>query len=953
MALPNVKANSIGGAEGTQPGYIYWDAFNIQYLGTSYGIPAGNTDQRWVWWRYNTGGATTLLEAGPDVPLDLKDDDIVLLGNKNGIPVRVQSTSVVDGELIVDGTILAKALSVGAVTADNADIQSLWSAMLEADYVQAGFVLTGAIQIGDVNTPNPITISGADGIVLPQPDGGEIRLPTDGSAAKVTADLIATSLSVKDDLTINGLGQVNGQIDLANGVGTPKVAPTISQEWPSFPLSGLTSTGEADNGSVYNGLDTYHADAGFMVTAVNYFGSGIRVVSRTGGGIKFYPDPTNDSGPQMLPNGSFDVDASGWVGMTRVTTPVRSGSGAGAITATFAMDAFAQTVRIPVAAGQSYDLSAYVRAAQATSRSAAVDAIWYNAASGGSALSSTSGAAVAINSTGYTYVSSQGVKAPTGATHVVLSVRVTGGVAANETFYIDDAKLGTAKPTWIKDFYSWGGIARVGSDYYVMGSDNARSKLYIYRISGTTWDKTAELLWNSDLFYHDGYLPRLVSDGTEVGVVWTVPSTGNLTLRWYKGDLSGRSATAGRTADINLYTNLGQKNIGDVVWGDTGNGAVRLWVAIRNQLQVMSFNPAASYARVTGEDFDRAGGSMVMGMMYDGNQGRMIHFDNYGKLWTYSKVAVTGSQTVSAAYTYYDGDSAVYPAGTIINGVDVSGQVSGAHETLPSPTSTFTLKRRAWPVFETQPPPDEKVQDATRVDKANRIGLYISAAGGTLYRQGYLTNTAGVAQRVVRGIDAFPASGTVPTTNGFASAAAAPGLLTSAAVDVSGQKMIRLSGDGSGRVGPLKWGADGQFPHGEFTTASAQSIPNATWTNRTGYARVDTVSGVNGYTYTASGVFTFAEKGLYFISALITYDNNSTGRRLMRVQRGTVTEAQVETDPTLSGSAVNPSLSWSGTIWINAGDTIEIQCYQNSGAALTTVAGAASNRFSFLKVMNF
>lgn len=804
MALPNVKANSIGGAEGTNPGYIYWDAFNIQYLGVSYAIPAGNTDQRWVWWRYNTGGATTLLEAGPDVPTDLKDDDIVLLGNKKGIPVRVQSTSVVDGELIVDGSILAKSLSVGAVTADNADIQSLWSAMLQADYVQAGFVLTGAIQIGDATVPNPITISGADGIVLPQPDGGEIRLPTDGSPAKVTADLIATSLSVKDDLTINGLGQVNGQIDLANGVGTPKVAPTISQEWPSLPLPALTSDGgQSDLGQVYNGLDSYHADASKMVTAVNYFGSGIRVLDRVNGGLVFYPDPTN---------------------------------------------------------GKS----------------------------------------------------------------------------------------------WATNFYAWGGIARAGTSYFVMGSDNDRNKLYIYKIDGTTWDKTADLLWSSDIFFHGGNLPRIVSDGTEVGVIWTVPSSGDLRIRWYKGDLSGRSTATGRTADITLITGLGDRNIGDAVWGDSGTGAVRLFVAIRNSSQVMSFNPAASYARVTGEDFDRAGGAMVMGMMYDNNQGRMISLDNYGKRWTYSKVAVTGSQTVSAAYTFYDGDNAVYPAGTIINGVDKSGQASGTHETLPSPTRVFTLKRRAWPVFECSPPPDEKVQDASRVDKANRLGLYISAAGGTLYRQAYLGNTGGVAERLVRDLDTFPTTGTVPTTNGFSSAAAAPGLLTSAATDTSGSKMIKLSGDGSGRVGPLKWSADGQFPHGEFTTASAQSVPTATWTSRTGWARVDQVSGVNGYTYASTGAFTFSEKGLYLISALVTFDNNSTGRRIMRINRnaGTI-EAQIETDPTLSGSSVNPSLSWSGTVWINAGDTIEIQCYQNSGAALTMVAAGASNRFSFLKVMNF
>lgn len=109
MALPNTTNNS------PSAGYIAWQAFTIQYQGQSFAIAAGNTNQRWVWWRYNGGGSNSIIEAGPNVPTNLADDDLVLLGNRNGIAVRIQTTSYVDGELLVDGSVIAAALAADAI----------------------------------------------------------------------------------------------------------------------------------------------------------------------------------------------------------------------------------------------------------------------------------------------------------------------------------------------------------------------------------------------------------------------------------------------------------------------------------------------------------------------------------------------------------------------------------------------------------------------------------------------------------------------------------------------------------------------------------------------------------------------------------------------------------------------------------------------------------------------
>lgn len=125
MAIPTIS-NNVPSA-----GHISWGAFNIQLNGVTYSVGAGSTDQRWVWWKYNAGAPT--ITAGPDVPTTLVDDDLVLFANKNGIGVRVQSTNFVDGELLVDGSIFAEALSTNLINS-----QHIVTAGLDAGVIKFG-----------------------------------------------------------------------------------------------------------------------------------------------------------------------------------------------------------------------------------------------------------------------------------------------------------------------------------------------------------------------------------------------------------------------------------------------------------------------------------------------------------------------------------------------------------------------------------------------------------------------------------------------------------------------------------------------------------------------------------------------------------------------------------------------------------------------------------------------
>lgn len=150
MAIPLMQNNS------PAAGYIAWDAFTIQLNGVAYGVPAGNSDQRWIWWEYN--GGTPLLNAGADVPDTLTDDDLVLFANKNGISVRVQSTSFIDGELLVDGSVFAQALHANIISSEH-----IVTAGLDAGVIRFGVMSGDRIETntlaGDKILANTIGVS--------------------------------------------------------------------------------------------------------------------------------------------------------------------------------------------------------------------------------------------------------------------------------------------------------------------------------------------------------------------------------------------------------------------------------------------------------------------------------------------------------------------------------------------------------------------------------------------------------------------------------------------------------------------------------------------------------------------------------------------------------------------------------------------------------------------------
>lgn len=94
----------------------------------------------------------------------------------------------------------------------------------------AGFILTGSIRVGNI-TINPET-----GITIPLSNGGVISFPADGSAATVDAHVNARSLNVEKDWSINGYGELGGDLKIRAGIPNPPVGPTVSAALPTYPI---------------------------------------------------------------------------------------------------------------------------------------------------------------------------------------------------------------------------------------------------------------------------------------------------------------------------------------------------------------------------------------------------------------------------------------------------------------------------------------------------------------------------------------------------------------------------------------------------------------------------------------------------------------------------------------------------------------------------------------------
>lgn len=171
MALPTLSTN--------QPlaGSISWTAFSLTYDGITYPFVAGNTNKKFTWWQYN-GGVSPALMVGDALPA-LTPDDLLLFLNKNGVGVLVPYTDVIEGSLIVSGSILADSIGANQIVTSHLAADSVKAAAIDANAIEAQHISSGAIttsklsvgSIGDNMVANGSFEDATEGWTISQGNG--------------------------------------------------------------------------------------------------------------------------------------------------------------------------------------------------------------------------------------------------------------------------------------------------------------------------------------------------------------------------------------------------------------------------------------------------------------------------------------------------------------------------------------------------------------------------------------------------------------------------------------------------------------------------------------------------------------------------------------------------------------------------------------------------------------
>lgn len=154
MAVPSLTANS------PSSGFIAWASFTIQYNGSAYPVTGSNTNSIFTAWLYNAGSpvvvfnnnpptndavndSTTTLWAGSSPTLG--PDDLLLFVNRSGVPINVQAASMLDGDLIVTGTVTANAIATNTIVASNIAAGAITTTQIAANTIVAGNIAAGTI----------------------------------------------------------------------------------------------------------------------------------------------------------------------------------------------------------------------------------------------------------------------------------------------------------------------------------------------------------------------------------------------------------------------------------------------------------------------------------------------------------------------------------------------------------------------------------------------------------------------------------------------------------------------------------------------------------------------------------------------------------------------------------------------------------------------------------------
>lgn len=133
-------------------GYVQWADVNIQYKGVSYAVTNGYTNYRYVYWLAANPSQFFVSDTFPT----LTPDDALVFMNKNGVALIVPTATIIDGGLVVPGSIYADALAANTITGDKIIAGAITADKIAANAIGADKIAAAAI------TSDKIAASGID-----------------------------------------------------------------------------------------------------------------------------------------------------------------------------------------------------------------------------------------------------------------------------------------------------------------------------------------------------------------------------------------------------------------------------------------------------------------------------------------------------------------------------------------------------------------------------------------------------------------------------------------------------------------------------------------------------------------------------------------------------------------------------------------------------------------------
>ncbi len=340
----------------------------MSYNGETYTIEDGYTNDMYVWWDHTQ---PTVLQTGNTLPTNLTDADCIVFLNKYGIHLTVPTATILDGDLLVPGSIQAGALAANSVTAENIAAGAVTASAIAADAIGAGAIqanaITGENIVAGSITGQEIaaqTITG-NNIAANTITGANIAAATitgnNIAANTITGSNIAANTITADKLTIGNLSNMvpnpnfendtEGQYPLTGWTGGQNVTVVPVSSTPdtvtNTSLNALAVPCISTNydNDVYSSVwipvnpgDTYYIQADCVVTSgcnANGIYVGFEVADKNQSNPSWAGTlswPTTQQ-TWLTKNGQFEIP-TGYYYM-RVWISVQSGSTSGTGTAYF------------------------------------------------------------------------------------------------------------------------------------------------------------------------------------------------------------------------------------------------------------------------------------------------------------------------------------------------------------------------------------------------------------------------------------------------------------------------------------------------------------------------------------------------------------------------------------------------------------------------------------------